>query len=152
MTPAMANQVTPLSSRMWCECPDAPLYARGPATLLDHPLGCEFPVGVCTDRAHRVTIHAACGRPLQMRFCRCSPSGYTLDLERGWWVHYSCGWPTRAWFEGSGRPAPDDLLGVRPVTYHEFVAVPRNPRSTYDRLTEEQKRLNGTYGGSWVRD
>jgi len=63
----------------WCDCHDAPLYARGPATFLDQPGGCEFPVGVCTVRAHRVTVHKKCGRELAVRFCGCLASGYTLE-------------------------------------------------------------------------
>ena len=136
----------------WCDCPDAPLRARGAATLLDHPGGCEFPSGICTVRAHRVMTHKACGRELRMRFCGCIPSGYTFDEERGWWVHYVCGWPTRAWYEAAGRPAPASLAGVRPVTFHEFTVVPRSPKQAYDRLTEEQKVVNDKYAGAWVRD
>jgi len=87
-----------------------------------------------------------------MRFCGCTASGYTFDVEREWWVHYTCGWPTRAWYEAAGRPAPEPLAGQRPVTYHEFVVVPRAPKQTYDRLSEAQKRLNDTYADAWVRD
>ncbi len=87
-----------------------------------------------------------------MLFCGCLPSGYSLDVERGWWVHYFCGWPTRAWFEAAGRPAPDHLAGVKPVTYHEFAVVPRSPKKTYERLTDEQRRLNDAYAGSMVWD
>jgi hypothetical protein len=87
-----------------------------------------------------------------MRFCGCTPSGYTFDEQRGWWVHYVCGWPTRAWYEASGGPAPEMLAGVRPVTLHEYPAVPRIPKKAYERLTEGQKRLNDAYAGEWVRD
>ena len=59
----------------WCDCPDAPVYVRGPATFLEHPGGCEFPLGICTVRAHRVTVHEKCGRELAVRFCACLPSG-----------------------------------------------------------------------------
>jgi len=87
-----------------------------------------------------------------MRFCSCPPSGYTFDPEREWWVHYHCGWPTRAWYEGSDRPAPEQLLGVRPVTYHEYVSVPRGSKKQPDRLSAEQRRLNDAQIGGWVRD
>ena len=137
---------------LWCDCPDAPLYARGPVTLLAHPGGCEYPVAACTVRAHRLTIHDACERPVVMRFCECLGSEYTFDPERRWWVHCVCGWPTRAWFEGSGKRAPPDLLGLRPATYHEFVPVPRTPRAAYDTLTKEQKKQNAARKGTWVRD
>lgn len=136
----------------WCECPNAPIYVRGPVTFLDHPGGCEFPTGVCTVRAHRVTVHEACGRELAIRFCGCLPSGYSFDPERGWWVHYHCGWPTPAWYEGTGHLAPEHLLGMRPVTWHEFVSVPHGPKSKEDPLTPEQRRLNDALIGQWVRD
>lgn len=87
-----------------------------------------------------------------VRFCACPPSGYTFDPERGWWVHYPCGWPTRAWYEGAGQPAPHHLLGMRPVTVHEFVSVPRGPKSKKDPLSPEQRRLNDAMVGQWVRD
>jgi hypothetical protein len=87
-----------------------------------------------------------------MRFCACMPSGYTLDLGRGWWVHYYCGWPTRSWYEGAGQPAPDHLLGLRPVTLHEYVSVPRGPKSKADPLTPEQRAQNDAQIGQWVRD
>jgi hypothetical protein len=140
------------TAQPWCDCPDAPLFARGAATVIDHPGGCEFPEQVCTRRAHRVTVHEGCGRELRVRFCGCPPSGYTLDPERGWWVHYTCGWPTRALYEGTGRPAPQHLAGLRPVTYHEFAVVPRSPKSAYERLTMDQRRINHIYAGTWVRD
>ena len=136
----------------WCDCEDASRTVRGAATLLDHPGGCEFPEGVCTVRAHRVAEHEACGRELQMHFCGCKPSGYTFDEARGWWVHYVCGWPTRAWYETAGRPAPDSLAGLRPVTLHEYPVVPRSPKKPYERLTEKQKLLNDNRRGTWVRD
>jgi hypothetical protein len=136
----------------WCDRSDAPIYVHGPATLLDHSSGCDFPTGICAVRAHRVTVHDACGRELKVRFCACPPSGYTLDPERGWWIHYYCGWPTRAWYEGAAKPALDELLGIRPVTLHEFVSVARGPKSKEDRLTPEQRRLNDAQIGHWVRD
>jgi len=140
-------------SAAWCDCADAPRCVRGPATLLDHPGGCEFPDGICTVRAHRLTVHVDCGRPLAVRFCSCLPSGYEFDEARGWWVHYVCGWPTRAWWEGAGSPeAPEHLRRLRPVTYHEFAVVPRSPQSTWERLTEEQRALNDARAGNWVRD
>lgn len=80
------------------------------------------------------------------------PSGYTLDPDRGWWVHYYCGWPTRAWYEAAGQPAPDRLVGLRPVTLHEYVSVPRGPKSKEDPLTHVQRRLDSALIGQWVRD
>lgn len=151
-TPSARPRGDAVSGGSWCGCPDAPLYARGPSTFLDHPGGCEFLVDVCTVRSHRVTIHKACGRELAVRFCGCPPSGYTFDPERDWWAHYSCGWPTRAWYEGAGQPAPEHLLGMRPVTFHEFVSVSRGPKSKKDPLTPEQRRLNDVQIGQWVRD
>jgi len=142
----------PFSPRLWCECRDAPIFAGAPATFLDHASGCEYPTGVCTVRAHRVKVHDKCGRELVMRFCGCMPSGYTLDTERGWWVHYSCGWPTHAWYEAEGKPAPESLLGVRPVTLHEYVSVHRGPKKKPDPLTPEQRLLNDARIGGWVRD
>lgn len=136
----------------WCDCFDAPTYVLGPATFLDHPSGCDFPIGVCTIRAHRVKVHEVCGRELMMRFCACQPSGYTFDVERDWWVHYHCGWPTRAWYERAGKPAPVHLLGIRPVTLHEYVSVPRGPTNRDDPLKPEQRRLNDAHVGQWVRD
>jgi hypothetical protein len=41
---------------------------------------------------------------------------------------------------------------MRPVTFHEFVGVPRGPKSTADPLTPEQRRLNDAMVGRWVRD
>jgi hypothetical protein len=136
----------------WCDCDDAPILARGPATFRDHPTECEFPTGICTVRAHRVTVHQKCGRELAVRFCGCVPSGYTFDAERGWWVHYFCGWPTRAWYETAAKPAPDDLLGIRPVTLHEFVSVPRGSKKKPDPLTPERRIQNDALVGNWVRD
>ena len=46
----------------WCDCGDAPLYARGPATFLDHPDGCEFPVGVCSPPRRHRGVAAVCPR------------------------------------------------------------------------------------------
>lgn len=87
-----------------------------------------------------------------MFFCGCLPSGYTFDVERGWWVHYYCGWPKQAWFDAEGKPAPDHLAGIKPVTYREFVIVPRSPKTTYQRLTDEQKALNDAFAGAMVWD
>lgn len=151
-TPSARLSRDTVNGACWCECQEAPIHALGPATFLDHPGGCEFPLGVCTVRAHRVTVHQACARELAVRFCGCPPSGYSFDPERGWWVHYSCGWPTRAWYEIAGRPAPDHLLGMRPVTLHEFVSAPRGPKSKRDPLTPEQRGLNDAQVGQWVRD
>ena len=87
-----------------------------------------------------------------VRFCACPPSGYTFDPERRWWVHYYCGWPTRAWYEGAAQPAPPHLLGIRPVTLHEFVKVPRASALKKDPLTPAQRRVNDTHSVEWVRD
>jgi len=89
---------------------------------------------------------------MPFRFCGCLPSGYTHDWERDWWVHYSCGWPTRAWLTEAGHLPPAELLGVKPVTYHEFLVVPRTPKAAFARLTEEQRRINAAWAGRWVRD
>ena len=135
-----------IAAGRWCDCADAPRHARGAVTLLDHPTPCAFPDGICSERSHRVTVHHKCGRELLMRFCGCGDTGFTLDPARGWWVHYACGWPTRAWFEGSGAPAPEHLAGLRPVTYHEFPVVPDK------QMTDEQKAVSRAHAGSWVRD
>ena len=87
-----------------------------------------------------------------VRFCACPPSGYTFDTDREWWVHYYCGWPTRAWYEGANKPAPAHLVGLRPVTYHEFVGVPKGPKAGSDPLSPGQRRLNDAQIGQWVRD
>ena len=143
---------SPVDTSMWCDCSDAPLIVRGAATVLDHPGGCAFPAGICQVREHRVTVHVACGRELRMRFCGCGATAFAWDVERDWWVHHVCGWPTRAWYEAAGAPAPDRIAGWRPVTYHEFVAVPSSPRSVYDSLSAEQRRSNEGHAGAWVRD
>ena len=136
----------------WCECADAPRRARGPASLLDHPTPCEFPEGICSVPEHRTTIHRECGRPLLMRYCGCGSTGFTHDIERDWWVCVWCGWPTRAWFEAAGKPAPVHLAGLRPVTYHEFVPVTGTAKQIAKRLDERQIELNGRFAGAWVRD
>lgn len=121
-------------------------------TLLDHSGECGFPNGICTVRAHRVMVHEKCGRELEMRFCGCGATGFTYDPDRGWWVHYACGWPTKLWFDAHGTRAPEHLRGLRPVTYHEFVTVPMSPRKRYERLDERQRALNKEFDGHWVRD
>ena len=152
----------------WCDCADAPWTAPKPATLSEHSPDCGFPVSPCTIRAHRVTVHEGCGREMPYRFCRCQPSGYTFDVERGWWVHYLCGWPTWDWLQAAGSQPPEHLLGVRPVTLHEFVPVPKDPvrkppknppknpkppkPTAWSQLTDEQKRVNAAFDGAWVRD
>lgn len=147
---------TPTSAQteVWCGCDQAPVLATGALTILDHPGRCGFPIQRCEEDGHRLVRHEECGRPVAMRFCGCgkATSGFTFDRERGWWVHYQCGWPTRAWYEGSGRPAPPQLLGIKPITYHEFVAVPRAPKATYLRLTAEQKVINDEFAGRWIWD
>ena len=138
----------------WCTCQDRPRYVTGPLGMLDHPGGCDFPKGICEATAHRMTVHALCGRPIEMLFCGCTGSdhGYSHDEARDWWVHYACGWPTQAWFEVAGRQVPDHLRGVRPVTFHEFPVVPRNPKAAYSRLDEHAQKVNRDFAGRWVRD
>ncbi len=63
-----------------------------------------------------------------------------------------CGWPTRAWYEAAGQPARDDLLGLRPVTAHEFVSVPRGPKGKADPLTPDRRTRNDAQIGRLVRD
>jgi len=133
----------------WCECADRPVYSDPVATVLRHPEGCE---GVCEVRAHRVLVHAACGREVLMLFCGCGEPAFTLDVPRRWWVHYACGWPTRAWFEAAGSPAPDDLAGLRPATYHQFRVHPRSPKKVYAALSDDQRAANERGAGTWVRD
>jgi hypothetical protein len=122
--------------------------------MLDHDESCGFPQTPCDNRDHKVLVHKACGKPIQVRFCGCrrSDHGYTFDPQRGWWVHYVCGWPTRAWFEANGKDAPLDLQGVKPTTYHEYQPVPKVPKQAYEALTEEQRRANEVGVGTWVRD
>ena len=138
----------------WCSCPDAPWFVSMPYTLLDHDETCGSPVSPCSVREHRTTVHKGCGRPMPVRFCGCQPSGYSYDVERGWWVHYHCGWPTRAWLTQHGQLPPTDRVGGRPATFHEFVPVPRSksPKSVYARLSDEQRRLNAAWTCGWVRD
>ena len=136
----------------WCACDDAPWLVRGPLTVLDHPDACGFPVQPCGLADHHTSIHKGCGRAMPIRFCGCLASGYTFDEARGWWVHFECGWPTRLWFDSCGEMPPEGLLGVKPVTFHEFVIVPKNPKKAYARLTDDQRRLNEEWAGRWVRD
>lgn len=137
-----------------CRCWEPPVLARGSISLNEHDDECGFPGRRCENDQHRVWVHRACGRPARMRFCGCSGSdrGYTLDEARDWWVHYECGWPTRAWFKRHGKPVPASLEGVKPVTYHEFRVIPRNPKRPYDALSDPQRRLNDKAVGSWVWD
>lgn len=81
-----------------------------------------------------------------MRYCGCGDTGLALDPARGWWVHYACGWPTRARFEAAGAPAPEELAGLRPVTYHESPVAPEK------QLSEELKAVSLSHAGTWVRD
>jgi hypothetical protein len=136
----------------WCACEDAPWLAHGPLTLLDHPDDCGFPAQPCGVRAHHMSKHKSCGLLMPMRFCGCLALGYTFDPARGWWVDVECGWPSRAWFKSCGKLAPGSLMDVKPVTFHEFVIVPRTPKKAYEHLTDEQRRLNEECAGGWVRD
>lgn len=144
----------------WCDCLDRPVYSlrpplstnSGTTTVLDHPDGCSFPDRVCDVRAHRVQVHEACGREVLMLFCACGEPAFTWDEPRDWWVHYGCGWPTRAWFEAQGRPALEHLAGLRPVTYHEFRVHPRTPKKAYAALSDHQRAANERGAGTWVRD
>jgi len=133
---------------------EPPVLARGAITVLEHDEGCGFPERRCKNDVHRMFVHAACGRPVRMRFCGCSDTdhGYTFDTTRGWWVHYVCGWPTKAWYEGSGSPLPPGLGGVKPVTYHEYRAVPRSPARPWKSLTPQQQAANDAAVGRWVWD
>lgn len=137
-----------------CHCWTAPTLAQGSLTLNDHDEVCGFPFRRCENDKHHIWRHRACGRPMRMRFCGCSGSdyGFTFDVVRGWWVHYDCGWPTRLWFEHSGPPVTPGLEGVKPVTYHEYRAVPRSPSRPYAALSEEQRRWNDQASGTWVWD
>ena len=137
-----------------CRCWAPPVLADGPLTLDRHDEACGFPRRRCDNDKHRVWVHRACGRPVRMRFCGCSGSdhGFTYDDVRGWRVHYVCGWPSRQWFEHSGSPPVPGLVGVKPVTYHEYRAVSKNPSRPYAALSEEQRRWNEQAGGTWVWD
>ena len=136
----------------WCACEDAPWLVRGSLTALDHPNGCRFPDQPCSVPEHHTSIHKSCGLRMPMRFCGSLALSYAFDQERGWWVHYECGWPTRAWFESCGEMPPSELLGIKPITYHEFVIVPRSPKASYERLSEVQRQINDEWAGRWVRD
>ena len=146
--------MAPQHDQRWCRCADSPVSARGPLTFIDHLDGCGFPEERCEIDSHRRLVHDACGRVLAMRFCGCGGSdrGFTLDAARGWWVHYVCGWPTKAWYESSGKPAPSKLLGLKPVTYHEYQLVPSTPKVEFERLSAAQKRSNRLAVGRWIRD
>ena len=137
-----------------CRCWEPPTSADGALTCNEHDDVCGFPTRRCEDDEHRIWIHAACGRPVRMRYCGCrgSDHGYTLDVTRGWWVHYACGWPTRVWFEREGSPPPAGLEGVKPVTYHEYRTVPRTPKRAYGALSEAQRATNDAASGTWVWD
>jgi hypothetical protein len=88
-----------------------------------------------------------------MRYCGCGGTGFTLDVDRNWWVCFRCGWPTHAWFEAAGSPAPAHLAGLRPVTYHEFVPVTGTPKQLVAKLgTDERVEVNRRFTGAWVRD
>ncbi len=88
-----------------------------------------------------------------MRYCGCGSTGFTLDVEREWWVCYTCGWPRRTWFEGSGTPAPENLAGLRPETYHEYIPVTGTPKQIAARLgSDERVALNLRFTGRWVWD
>ena len=137
-------------SAKWCECEDGPVSATGPLTMLAHDESCGFPERRCENDQHRITIHDACGKPVRMRYCTCTASGYTHDVARDWWVHYACGWPTKAWYAGSDKPAPPKLAGIKPVTYHEYVPV--TGKANTDRLSNEAKKRNKAAIGSWVWD
>jgi hypothetical protein len=137
-----------------CRCWEPPVTADGPITMLEHDAECGYPERRCENDAHRMFIHAACGRPVRMRFCGCTSTdhGYTHDTVRGWWVHYVCGWPTKAWYEGSGSPSPPELEGVKPVTYHEYRAVPKTPARAWKSLNPGQQLANDRAVGAWLWD
>ncbi len=137
-----------------CTCWVPPVMARGSLTLNEHDEECGFPQQRCGSDEHRLFDHNACGRPMRMRFCGCAGSdyGYTLDRVRDWWVHYDCGWPTKSWFDGSGRPPPAELQGVKPLTFHEYRMVPKSPKRPYAALSDEQRRVNDAAEGTWLCD
>ncbi len=142
-----------MSSR-WCDCLDGPVFATAEPPLLDHGSGCGFPEASCRVPEHRMTVHAECGRPVEMRFCGCTHPdfGFTLDPDRGWWVHPPCGWPTRAWFAATGSRAPERLRGLRPVTFHEYVPIRRTPKARYQLMDDGQRAVNAASIGRSVRD
>ena len=152
--PKTVNLDTSASRDDWCACPERSFFATGPLTIVDHGDGCAFPEGPCEVTAHRTTKHEPCGRLIEMLLCGCHGGefGFSYDPERDWWVHFACGWPTRAWYKAAGRSAPDALRGLRPVTYHEYPVIPRTPKARYEQMDERQRKLNAAFVGRWVRD
>ena len=94
--------------RSRCRCWEPPVRADGGGISIVVSLVSFFAARRCENDAHRMFFHAACGRPVRMRYCGCTSTdhGYTYDTVRGWWVHYVCGWPTESWYRGSGLPPP----------------------------------------------
>ena len=89
-----------------------------------------------------------------MLFCGCAHPdfGYSLDPDRGWWVHPPCGWPTHAWFVAAGSRAPQELRGLRPVTFHNYPRIRKTPKKHYALLDELQRAINIDWAGRTVRD
>jgi len=137
-----------------CICWVPPVMTQGALTMNEHDEECGFPLRRCGNDEHRLFVHTACGRPMRMRYCGCTglDYGYTFDRARGWWVHYDCGWPARAWFDSEGQSPPPDLEGIKPVTFHEYRMVPKSPRRAHAALSDEQKRVNDETTGTWVWD
>ena len=137
-----------------CRCWHTPTLANGAISLNEHDDDCGFPLCRCDNDQHRTWVHRACGRLVRMRFCGCTGSdpAFTWNEDRGWWVHYVCGWPARGWFELEGRAAPLALEGAKPVTYHEYRVIPKNPARPYRALSDLQREWNGEAASTWVWD
>lgn len=134
----------------WCECDDSPVVVTRALTMLDHDEDCGFPEKRCANDRHRMAVHDACGKLILMRYCACGSSGFTHEPARDWWVHYVCGWPTRAWYTTSGKHAPEPLRGIKPVTYHEYVPV--TGKRLLARLSPDGQKRNRASAGTWVWD
>lgn len=141
-------------NRKRCTCWVPKVMATGAIGLNEHDEECGFPKRRCENDQHHVWIHRACGKPLRMRYCGCTGSdhGFTYDRARGWWVHCECGWPTKAWCDRLGNPAPRELEGVKPITYHEYRMVPKNPKRPFEALSDRQKQMSEQAIGTWVWD
>jgi hypothetical protein len=56
------------------------------------------------------------GRPIS--------TGSTQDPRTQWWVHDGCGWPTEAWFAGTGAVAPPGFDGTPAAIARFFSSRP----------------------------
>src|SRR4051812_41563158 len=103
----------------FCNCPSPTLPATRALTWEDHDGSCGWPDAPCADGTHGQVVHEDCGRVVEIAFCTCAraDTGFAHDPDRDWWVHPVCGWPTRAWYEAAGKPAPSALRGVKPRVY-----------------------------------